>query len=193
MKSNDIFADARVMQVRELKAALAETKARLAKAESERDLFAAHFPLGMAALHDFESLAAESELRIIDGWNAILRMKNVSKLSSENISDLKKSYLTGLGISEPTTDGADLPPVSTWIIFDGKVANSYRAGAHRVTYTGGTGAHRADRMIIDYVNVAKVLGLDVSRIIVETADKDLSKRITSLGAKVVQSIKVVAK
>jgi len=193
MKSNDIFADARVMQVRELKAALAETKARLAKAESERDLLAAHFPLGMAALHDFESLAAESELRIIDGWNAILRMKNVSKLSSENISDLKKSYLTGLGISEPAPEGADLPPVSSWIVFDGKDANSYRAGAYRVTYTGGTGAHRADRMIIDYVNVAKVLGLDVSRVVVETADKDLSKRLTALGAKVVQSADGVEK
>ncbi|MBR3922217.1 MAG: hypothetical protein IKJ45_03835 [Kiritimatiellae bacterium] len=193
MKPNDIFADARVMQVRELKAALAETKARLAKAESERDLLAAHFPLGMAALHDFESLAAESELRIIDGWNAILRMKNVSKLSSENISDLKKSYLTGLGISEPAPEGADLPPVSSWIVFDGKDANSYRAGAYRVTYTGGTGAHRADRMRIDYVNVAKVLGLDVSRIVVETADKDLSKRLTALGAKVVQSADGVEK
>ena len=187
MKSNDIFADARVMQVRELKAALAEAKARLAQTEAERDLLAAHFPLGMAALHDFESLAAGEELRIIDGWNAILRMKNVSKLSSENISGLKKSYLTGLGISEPALEGADLPPVSTWIVFDGKDANSYRAGAYRVTYTGGTGAHRADRMIIDYVNVAKVLGLDVSRIVVETADKDLSKRITSLGAKIVQN------
>ena len=181
------------MQVRELKAALAETKARLAKAESERDLLAAHFSLGIAALHDFESLAAESELRIIDGWNAILRMKNVSKLSSENISDLKKSYLTGLGISEPAPEGADLPPVSSWIVFDGKDANSYRAGAYRVTYTGGTGVHRADRMIIDYVNVAKVLGLDVSRIVVETADKDLSKRLTALGAKVVQSTDGVEK
>ena len=193
MKSNDIFADARVMQVRELKAALAEAKARLAQAEAERDLLVAHFPLGMAALHDFESLAAGEELRIIDGWNAILRMKNVSKLSSENISGLKKSYLTGLGISEPAPEGADLPPVSSWIVFDGKDANSYRAGAYRVTYTGGTGAHRADRMIIDYVNVAKVLGLDVSRVVVETADKDLSKRLTALGAKVVQSADGVEK
>jgi hypothetical protein len=193
MKSNDIFADARVMQVRELKAALAETKARLAKAESERDLLAAHFSLGMAALHDFESLAAESELRIIDGWNAILRMKNVSKLSAEKISELKKEYLAKLGILEPAAEPADLPPVSTWIIFDGKDANSYRIGAYRVTYTGGTGAHRADRMIIDYVNAAKVLGLDVSRIAVETADKDLSKRLTALGAKVVQSTDGVEK
>jgi hypothetical protein len=193
MKSNDIFADARVMQVRELKAALAETKARLAKAESERDLLAAHFPLGMAALHDFESLAAESELRIIDGWNAILRMKNVSKLSSEKVSELKKEYLAKLGILQPAAESTDLPQVSTWIIFDGKDANSYRAGAYRVTYTGGTGAHRADRMIIDYVNAAKVLGLDVSRIAVETADKDLSKRLAALGAKVVQSTDGVEK
>ena len=79
------------------------------------------------------------------------------------------------------------------IIYRSKVANSYRTGAYRVTYTGGTGAHRADRMIIDYVNVAKVLGLDVSRIIVETADKDLSKRLTALGAKVVQSTDGVEK
>ena len=187
MKSNDIFADARVMQVRELKAALSEAKARLAQAEAERDLLVAHFPLAMAALHDFESLAAGAELRIIDGWNAILRMKNVSKLSSEKVSELKKEYLAKLGILEPAAESTELPPVSAWIIFDGKDANSYRSGAYRVTYTGGTGAHRADRMIIDYVNVAKVLGLDVSRIAVETADKDLSKRITSIGAKVVRN------
>ena len=187
MKSNDIFADARVMQVRELKAALSEAKARLAQAEAERDLLVAHFPLGMAALHDFESLAAGAELRIIDGWNAILRMKNVSKLSAEKITELKKVYLEKLGILEPAAEPTDLPPVSTWIIFDGKDANSYRAGAYRVTYTGGTGAHRADRMIIDYVNVAKVLGLDVSRIVVETADKDLSMRVKSIGARTVSN------
>lgn len=181
------------MQVRELKAALSEAKARLAQAEAERNLLVAHFPLGMAALHDFESLAAGAELRIIDGWNAILRMKNVSKLSADKVSELKKAYLAKLGILEPAAESTDLPSVSTWIIFDGKDANSYRAGAYRVTYTGGTGAHRADRMIIDYVNVAKVLGLDVSRIVVETADKDLSKRITSLGAKVVKSTDGVEK
>ena len=73
MKSNDIFADARVMQVRELKVALAEAKARLAQAEAERDQLVAHFPLGMAALHDFESLAAESELRIRQ-WRICLRV-----------------------------------------------------------------------------------------------------------------------
>ena len=106
---------------------------------------------------------------------------------------MKKVYLEKLGILEPAAEPTDLPPVSTWIIFDGKDANSYRTGAYRVTYTGGNGAHRADRMIIDYVNAAKVLRLDVSRIAVETADKDLSKRLTALGAKVVQSTAGVEK
>ena len=189
MKSNDIVADARMMHLRELKTALADAKARLLKAESERDALAAHFSLGLAALHDFESLASGAEFRIVDGWNAILRMKNVSKIPQDGISALKKEYLAKLGAMPPTepgtpADSAGLPPVSAWIVFDGKVANTYKSGPYRVTYTGGTGAHRADRMILDYVNAAKILGLDVSRITVETADKDLARRLAAAGAKV---------
>ena len=188
MKSNDIVADARMMHLRELKTALADAKARLLKAESERDALAAHFSLGLAALHDFEHFAAGAEFRIIDGWNAILRMKNVSKLHADTVSALKREYLAKLGITPPsaTESPVDLPPVAAWIVFDGKVANTYRSGPYRVTYTGGIGAHRADRMILDYVNAAKILGLDVSRITVETADKDLSKRLAALGAKIAQ-------
>ena len=189
MKSNDIVADARMMHLRELKNALADAKARLQKAESERDALSAHFSLGLAALHDFGGLGAGAEFRIVDGWNAILRMKNVSKLSSDHVSALKKEYLAKLGITPPSetekpADPDGLPPVSVWIVFDGKVANTYRSGQYRVTYTGGTGAHRADRMILDYVNAAKILGLDVSRMTVETADKDLAKRLVAAGVKV---------
>ena len=190
MKSNDIVADARMLHLRELKTALADTKARMFKAESERDLLAAHFSLGLVALRDFESLADGMEFKIVDGWNAILRLRNVSKLSSDSISTLKREYLAGLGINQPSSvdahaDIGELQPVTTWIVFDGKVANSYRSGQYRVTYTGGTGAHRADRMILDFVNAARILGLDVSRITVETADKDLSKHLSAAGAKVV--------
>lgn len=185
MKSNDIVADARVSLVRDLKRSLAETKERLAKAEADLALLVAHFPLGMAALRDFESLPDGAEFRIIDGWNAILRRRNVSKLSSEDISGLKKEYLSDLGISATDREEVGSTPVRTWIVFDGKVANSYRSGSFRVTYTGGIGAHRADRMIVDYVNAAKTLGLDVSRIAVETADKDLVKRLSAAGVKIV--------
>ena len=191
MKSNDIIADARVMRLKELKLSLADVKARLAKMEAERDLLSAHFSLGLAALRDFERLPEGAGLRIIDGWNAILRFRNVSKLSADDISRLKKEYLAGLGVTPPS-DADDsvhpesLPPVATWIIFDGKVANSYRCGEYRVTYTGGTGAHRADRMILDFVNAARILGLDVSRITVETSDRDLARRIAAAGAKIAE-------
>lgn len=184
MKANDIIADARMLHLRELKKALAATKERLQKAEAERDLLLAHFPLAMAALDDFKGLSPQQEFRIIDGWNAILRQRNISKLSSMDVSRMKKEYLASFGISSPDTERMAASPICTWIVFDGEAANSYRSGEYRVTYTGGTGPHRADRMILDFVNAAKVLGLDVSRIAVETADKDLSKRLLAAGVKV---------
>ena len=75
-------------------------------------------------------------------------------------------------------------PVTCWLIFDGPEENSYRSGAYRVTYTGGTGPHRADRLILDYVHAAKLLGLDTSRITVETADRALAKKAAAFGAEV---------
>ena len=80
-----------------------------------------------------------------------------------------------------------IPPTTIWIVFDGPEENSYRSGQYRVTYTGGTGLHRADRLILDYVHAVKLLGLDTSRITVETADKALVKRLTALGAQVTAS------
>ena len=189
MTANDIIGDARVAHVRELKTALAETKARLAQAEAERDALMAHFPLALAALKDFEAMPPDGGLRMIDGWNVILRTRSVSKLTTEDISKLKAEYLASLGITppdgaQPAQDAGRQSPVSTWIVFDGATENSYRSGSYRVTYTGGTGAHRADRLILDYIHAAKLLGLDVSRITVEPADKALSKRLAELGANV---------
>ena len=252
---------------------------------------------------------AGGRLRIIDGWNAILRCRNVSKLTTEDISRLKADYLANLGAVRPhkadvcglhslsltppaggaggvgaspaertwldstpsaegvvaanvpptppadssaraaasfaccsraanvpptppavgdgrstaapvppmvevtsvmgvcgrserermeSAEGAELPtvghrvpgannqipPTTIWIVFDGPEENSYRSGRYRVTYTGGRGPHRADRLILDYVHAVKLLGLDTSRITVETADKALVKRLTALGAQV---------
>lgn len=184
MNSNDIVADARLSHLRELKRALAETKDRLQKTEAELRALLAHFPLAMAAIRDLGALPPGGVLRIVDGWNAVLKLRNVAKLSSEDVSRLKKEYLARLGISDLVEESRDLPVVDTWIIFDGSSANSGRSGSYRITYTGGTGLHRADRMILDYVNAAKILGMDISRIVVETADKDLSKRLADAGVKV---------
>ena len=217
MTATTIIEDARIARVRALKTALAETKERLVRAEVERDSLLAHLDLALVALHDFEQLGPERRFRIIDGWNAILRHRNVSKLTSEEISCLKADYLANLGIvpprsqhtgttgvspvadsvgngrdarcpsmySNPQSSILNLHPTSlNWIVFDGSEENSYRSGAYRVTYTGGTGPHRADRLILDYVHAARILGLDTSRITVDTADKALAKKLTALGAQV---------
>lgn len=195
--ANGVIEDARVAHVRELKTALAEAKERLVRVEEERDSLLAHFDLALVALHDFEQLGEGAQLQIIDGWNAILRHRNVSKLTSEEISQLKADYLASLGIVPPGVCSAPQPasadgigaassqPTSLiWIVFDGSEENSYRSGAYRVTYTGGTGPHRADRLILDYVHAARILGFDTSRITVDTADKALAKKLTTLGAQV---------
>ena len=215
MTANTVMEDARVARVRELKAALAAAKARLVRLEEERDSLLAHFDLALVALHDFEQLGGDGRLHIIDGWNVILRRRNVSKLTSDEISRLKTDYLVGLGIVPPRSQHAGTTGVSPvadsggngqdarcpsmysnpqsailnlhpssliWIVFDGGEENSYRSGAYRVTYTGGTGPHRADRLILDYVHAARILGLDTSRIAVDTADKTFAKKLTALGA-----------
>jgi len=185
--ANTIIEDARVARVRELKTALAEAKERLVRVEEERDSLLAHLDLALVALHDFEQLGEGVQLHIIDGWNAILRHRNVSKLTSEDISKLKADYLASLGTVPPYSQSSTLnsqPPLSIWIVFDGSEENSYRSGAYRVTYTGGIGPHRADRLILDYVHAARVLGLDTSRITVDTADKDFSKKLNALGAQI---------
>lgn len=185
MTANDIIGDARVARVRELRAELTATKARLQEIESERDALLAHFDLALVALRDFEQIGPTGRLRIIDGWNTLLRGRNVSKLASEDISRLKTAYLANLGIVPKGTDPhSPPPPLTHWIVFDGAEENTYRSGPYRITYTGGTGAHRADRLILDYVHAAQRLGLDTSRITVETADKALANKLTDFGAEI---------
>ena len=189
MMANDIINSTRVARVRELKAELAATKTRLVQAEAERDSLIAHLHMAMMALHDFELLPQGVVFRIVDGWNAILRGRNVSKLAAEDVSRLKSEYLSSLGISPPSADGEaqTVKPekqVAVWLVFDGPEENSYRSGHYRVTYTGGTGPHRADRLILDYVRLVKLLGLSASRIVVETADKSLAKKLSECGAAV---------
>ena len=185
MDANAIVTDARVLQVRNLKAALAHANERLIQAESERDFLRAHLDVALAVMRDFDRPGV-SGLRIIDGWNAVLRLRNVAKLPAEEISALKADYLARCGAA-PLKEGevAVAPaPTETWIVFDGPQENSYRVGSCRVTYTGGEGPQRADRLILDYVHAAKLCGCDVSRIVVETADKTLAKRLVALGARV---------
>ena len=68
------------------------------------------------------------------------------------------------------------PADFVWIVYDGEYENSFAEGRVRVSYTGGKGPQRADDFIVDFVRMAKWLGLD-AKIEVVTGDKELLKRI----------------
>ena len=66
-----------------------------------------------------------------------------------------------------------------WIVFDGRHESCTAEGRLRVSYTGGEGPQRADRMICDFLRMARFSG-DISRIDVRTHDKGLLKAVDKL-------------
>lgn len=188
MTANQIVDASRIVRLRELNSELAKTKARLAAAEQELSALNAHFHVALAALDDLRKLGHDERFSVVDGWNAILKNRNVAKLDAATVSQMKRDFLKAKGIGagerKPESSDGKSCPVREWIVFDGSEENSYCAGGTRVTHTGGTGLHRADRLILDYVHSVKLLDLNPSRICVLTADKDFAKKLRALGATV---------
>lgn len=174
MTANDIVKDARLLKVRELKSALEKAVARAVAAEAELETLTAHFNLALLALRDFEELCQNGRMLVVDGWNAVLKERNVAKLTPEDVKRMRLELLDRIRgqIAEGVYDRA-------WVVFDGERGSSLAEGPLRVSYTGGSGRHRADRMILDFANCAFLLGLDTSRIMVETSDKGMISRLES--------------
>ena len=78
---------------------------------------------------------------------------------------------------------ADHPADRVWIVFDGGRADARLDGRLRVTFTGGSGPHRADRMVCDYLRMRRVAGATYP-VAVLTEDKDFRRSAASLGATV---------
>ena len=176
MTANEIVADARMLKVRELKTALEKANQRAVRAESELDTLRAHFDLALAALADFSAMGAGGKMLIVDGWNSILKKRNTAKLPPEEVKRLKAAMLARVRASLDAGEFA-----RAWVVFDGHDENSFADGALRISYTGGSGLHRADRLIFDFVHCAFLLGLDVSRLAVETSDKDVARKVAGFG------------
>ena len=68
-----------------------------------------------------------------------------------------------------------------WIVFDGPRVKSRVEGGVRISYTGGEGSQRADRMIIDYVRMAVWLGLG-DKVSVRTNDRDFLRKVAGLAS-----------
>ena len=169
MNSQQVILDSRLTHVRELKAEIARLRADNEALRIENEELHSHMSLALLAAEDICSLDESGHLQIWDGWNLILG--NIREAHSpEELIGLARRHLK------------ENPSDMVWIVFDGPRENTTVEGRLRVSYTGGKGLHRADRMICDFLRMARFRG-DVSRIEVRTHDKDFLRDVHRLCAK----------
>ncbi len=166
MGSHQIIMDSRVAHVRELKAEIARLRAENTALRTENEELSHHLDLAMLAAEDLRGLSPDGKFIIIDGWNMVLGAENEARNPAELIEQAKRHL-------------GDCPHNFVWIVFDGPRENSRVEGRLRVSYTGGTGPHRADKFICDFLRMARFRG-DISRIEVKTHDKDFAKEVSRL-------------
>jgi hypothetical protein len=159
---------ARLVRVRELQTALTKAAAENLRLKTENEMLFAHFDLAILAANDLAALPPDGRLVIVDGWNMILGANKVAKDRAELVAQAKAHV-------------AEHPSDFVWIVLDGPRASSSVDGRVRVSYTGGVGAHRADKFICDFLKMARFRG-DIRRVEVRTDDKDFKKEVKRIFA-----------
>lgn len=170
MGSQQIMMDSRIVHVRELKSEIARLRADNTELRAENEELSHHLDLAILAAEDLRGLSQDGKLVIVDGWNFVLGSRREAKTPSDLVA------MARLHLDERPQD-------LVWIVLDGPRENVRVDGRVRVSYTGGTGLHRADRFICDFVRMARFRG-DVSKIVVKTRDKDFAKEISRLSCSV---------
>lgn len=169
MSAQDIMMGARVAHVRELRAEIARLREENTRLRAETESLRAHFDEALLAAEDLRLLPPEGRLEIWDGWNLILGAKKEARNREDLLDQARRSVAASGGA------------LRVWIILDGPKESSSSEGGVRVSYTGGEGSQRADRMIVDYVRMAAWLGLG-DRISVRTNDKELTRRVARMSS-----------
>lgn len=162
MSAQDLILGARVAHLRELKTEVERLKAENAALRTEKEALESHFAMALLAVEDLR----QGPLELWDGWNLILGATRSARDREALFAQARERL------------AAD-PALRIWIVFDGhdeRVTNEDRL---RVSYTGGTGAHRADRFIVDFVRMAVYRGL-AGRLTVRTDDKDFRRQVAHL-------------
>lgn len=181
MTPNDILQATQLTHVRELKTENARLRAALAQARSELDAVRSHFAHALAAARDAETLPPDGRLLVVDGWNALLGSASLlTQEEKRQTPSEKEARLAALAQAWLAAHPQD----RVWIVFDGARVDGRSDGRLRLTFTGGTGAHRADRFVCDYLRLRRFAGA-THNILVATEDKDFRRDVLSLGATVV--------
>ena len=166
MDSQGVIMDSRVAHVRGLKAEVERLKAENARLRDESASLASHFDLALLAALDLRGLPPGGRLVIWDGWNLVLGSGRRAATPAELVGQAK-------------AHAGEHPSDFVWIVFDGPRESSSLDGRVRVSYTGGTGQHRADRFVLDFLRMARYRG-DLSRIEVVTHDKGFESEVRRL-------------
>lgn len=190
MTSQQIMQDSHVARVRALRGEVAALKEELARVRDERDSLREHFALALLGARDAEQMGSGGAFLIVDGWNAILsavrescRRREASAfppMGNAREPVVRRSWRTQLAdavrrwLEERPADRA-------WIVFDGPRAGGEVRDRLRISYTGGTGSHRADRLVCDYLRMRMYDGAR-GHVVVATNDKDFRAEASRLGA-----------
>ncbi len=166
MNAQDMIEAARLTRVRELQTALTKASAENTRLREENEMLKAHFELAVLAAEDLAALPEGGKLIIVDGWNMILGAQKEARDRTDLVAQAKAHVDAN-------------PSDFVWIVLDGPRQSSRVDGRVRVTYTGGVGAHRADKFICDFLRMARFKG-DLSRIEVRTNDKDFRREVRRL-------------
>lgn len=161
MTTQDILIGSHATHVRELQTANAKLREENARLRDEATALRAHFDLALLAAEDLKDC---ERLEIWDGWNLLLGAKKEARDRADLLAQAEARAGNG---------------VRVWIVFDGKDENVSTKAGVRVSYTGGSGLHRADKFICDYLRMAKYLGL-AGKVSVRTNDKDFAKTVARL-------------
>lgn len=165
MSAQDVILGARVAHVRELKAELAKAKAENTALRDENAALKAHLDLALLAAADLRDLPPGGRLEVWDGWNLVLGSERAAPDRRALVAQARAK------LAAPGAEGLRI-----WIVFDGADEKAVQEDRLRVSYTGGTGEHRADRFVAAFARMADYLGL-ADRLAVWTHDRDFAKSV----------------
>jgi hypothetical protein len=168
VKTQQVVFDARVTQVRALKSEIDRLKGENARLRDENAALSHHLDLAILAACDLQRMPPGGTFVLVDGWNLVLGAQKEAA-SAQALLERQRAYLE------------EHPLDFVWVVFDGPKASASTQGRLRVSYTGGTGPHRADRLICDFLRMAARAGFRVPMRVL-TQDKDLRKMACRLGA-----------
>lgn len=166
MDAQDVMMASRIASVREMRAELARLRALNARLAAENEELLSHFREAVAAASGLALLPEGGRLLLVDGWNLVLGADREAPSAAELEAKIAAR------LEERPCDRA-------WIIYDGPRAGTAVRGRMKITYTGGTGVQRADRLMCDFVRTARFSGL-ADRIAPVTRDKALAARLEKL-------------